>query len=572
MENRHKGVDIPGSLLEAETKTGRAIFTGSVTTAAAFFSLTLADFRGFSQFGFLAGTGVVFCVIASFVVHPAMLVISERIWPIVRKNATNHDVKPIGIPKPGWVVLLTALIMLFGGYTIYRSFQCHTDNPWYSDTRRCAPEPGDCCVPPIDFEYNFAKLRTRNNPVLNMSKKYGKAMPLSLQPVMVIAEDLAETKQVHDHVMEMRDTTPRTTLKIIRSLFTFLPDDLSRKRMIIGEIEKLLTDENLDMIGDEQNRADAEQLRTMTRTPPPALFELPEKVIRTFSIVRAGKEELIPFLKDTMKGWKGTSLDDRFVSELTRRWPQVSAEAKERVAKWVANVEIPDTPKSDDPVLAKLIRWTQHRVGILNMIYTNVDTWNGIASIRFTEEASKLEIGGKTFYPAGEAFVFADTMWAMEEDGKIAIGASILVVFLLLLIDFRSLRHTLFVMTPLLGGVLMLCGVMAYDGIKLSFFNMVVLPSLIGIGVDNGVHIYHRYLEEGPGSVPKVLATSGWAVTLASLTTMIGFAGMNLANHAGLNSIGLLAVVGIGCCLVSSVLSFPALLIFMDARRSRKDG
>ncbi len=574
MECRHKGMNTLDSLIEAEGNTGRAIFTGAMTTSAAFFSLTLADFRGFSQFGFIAGMGLVFCVIASFLVHPAMLLLSEKMVPIVKKDGPTKDIKPVSMLHPGLIVLVTLLIVAYGGWAVAQSFKCHSDAPWYSDTARCGPDSKDCCEPPIDFEYNFAKLRTRNNPVLNMSKKYGKAMPLSLQPVMVVAEDLEDTRLLHERVMEMRDTTERSTLKVTRSLYTFLSGDMNAKQSIIKQIRKLLNNDNLELIKDPQTKADAQELLRMTLSKPMTLFGLPEKIIRTFSIVRPGKEEIIPFLKDVMKDWQGRTLDDRFVQELSRRWKDLSEEKREQVNAWVADVEIPKgSPLAniDDVTLARLIRWTQHRVGVLNMIYTNVDTWNGIACIRFNQEASVIKAGDRTYHPVGEAFVFADTMWAMEKDGVKAISASILVVFLLLLFDFRSLKHTLLVMVPLFTGILGMCAFMALTGVKISFFNMVVLPTIVGIGVDNGVHIYHRYLEEGPGSIPRVLGSSGWAVTLSSITTMIGFAGMNTANHAGLNSIGELAIIGMTACLLASTLSFPALLTLLDKRRERKE-
>ena len=79
------------------------------------------------------------------------------------------------------------------------------------------------------------------------------------------------------------------------------------------------------------------------------------------------------------------------------------------------------------------------------------------------------------------------------------------VVFVIVLLDFRNLKETLLVLTPLLLGVLWMVGAMFVFGMKLNFFNMVVLPSAIGIGVDHGVHIYHRYKEEGPNSLLHVL-------------------------------------------------------------------
>jgi hypothetical protein len=85
---------------------------------------------------------------------------------------------------------------------------------------------------------------------------------------------------------------------------------------------------------------------------------------------------------------------------------------------------------------------------------------------------------------------------------------------------------------------------MAALGMQPNFFNIVVFPSLVGIGVDDGVHIHHRYREEGPGSLPFVLSRTGMALTLTTLTIMVGCAGLVPAHHPRLQAMGTLAVVG----------------------------
>ena len=143
------------------------------------------------------------------------------------------------------------------------------------------------------------------------------------------------------------------------------------------------------------------------------------------------------------------------------------------------------------------------------------------------------------------------------------------VVFLVVFLDFRSIKAALFVLAPLAIGVLWMGAVMFLFGMKLNFFNIVVLPSVIGIGVDNGVHIYHRYSEEGKGSLYYVLKTTGLAITMTTLTTIVGYSGLILANHPGLNSIGDLAVIGISLTFVAAMLVLPSLLQFFEGRNAQ---
>ena len=79
---------------------------------------------------------------------------------------------------------------------------------------------------------------------------------------------------------------------------------------------------------------------------------------------------------------------------------------------------------------------------------------------------------------------------------------------------------------------------MALTGMKFNFTNFMALPLIIGIGIDDGVHMLHRYRIEGRGSIPIVVKYTGRAILLTSLTTMIGFGSMGLASHKGMASMG----------------------------------
>jgi predicted RND superfamily exporter protein len=107
--------------------------------------------------------------------------------------------------------------------------------------------------------------------------------------------------------------------------------------------------------------------------------------------------------------------------------------------------------------------------------------------------------------------------------------------------------------------------------IRLNLYNMVAFPTMIGMGIDNGVHIYHRYREEGRHSLRLVLRTTGIALLATSLTTMVGFSGLIPANHPALVSIGTLSLIGLGCCFITAVTLLPAILQ-LGEKKSRPEG
>jgi predicted RND superfamily exporter protein len=120
---------------------------------------------------------------------------------------------------------------------------------------------------------------------------------------------------------------------------------------------------------------------------------------------------------------------------------------------------------------------------------------------------------------------------------------------------------------PLTVGLLWMLGFMVASGVTLTFYNLVVLPTVLGIGNDGGVHVAHRYREEGKGSIRRVLRSTGEHVTMGALTNLIGFGGLVLSSHPGLRSIGMLAVVGIGATMAATLVFFPALLQVLEDMR-----
>ena len=113
-------------------------------------------------------------------------------------------------------------------------------------------------------------------------------------------------------------------------------------------------------------------------------------------------------------------------------------------------------------------------------------------------------------------------------------------------------------------GMMIFIGALHSMGMELNMFNIVVIPSIIGIGIDNAVHIYHRYLNEGPGSVALVVRTTGAATFLASLTTAVGFGSSMISHNVGLQTLGSTAVVGITATFIAAVVFFPAFLSLVE--------
>lgn len=212
---------------------------------------------------------------------------------------------------------------------------------------------------------------------------------------------------------------------------------------------------------------------------------------------------------------------------------------------------------------------TNGEVGNFVFIYPGLPLRDGRNAIEFRKDIGTITTAsGQVFHAASTNLIAAEMLELMLAEGRWAAVLSMLLVALLVWSDFRSVRGTLLVMLPLVVAFIWAGGVMALIGMKVNFYNMVVFPSIVGIGVDNGVHLFHRYLEEGPRSLPLVLRRTGWAIMITTLTTMVGYSGLVMAHHPGLESMGLLAVIGLFSAFLAALVLLPSVIQILEKRQA----
>jgi predicted RND superfamily exporter protein len=198
-------------------------------------------------------------------------------------------------------------------------------------------------------------------------------------------------------------------------------------------------------------------------------------------------------------------------------------------------------------------------------IYPNGERKNGKISMAFTRELFDLQLHPDLSGPLGETPVFAEILWLVTSEGPRLTLFALLGIFVLVFLNQLSLRGTAWIMMPLLTGMALTFGLMAVLNFKLNFFNIVVIPSLLGMGVDAGVHYYRRWHELGKDTHKTQQELFG-PLTVATVTTMCGYSGMIFARHPGLHSIGLLACLGLGCTWVTSLVLLPGVLEWRQKR------
>lgn len=193
-------------------------------------------------------------------------------------------------------------------------------------------------------------------------------------------------------------------------------------------------------------------------------------------------------------------------------------------------------------------------------VYAKGNIWEMDKLARFVADVERVDpkITGspvQTFYASRH----------MQKSYLLAGVYALLAVFGLLLIDFGSIKYSLLAMVPLALGFVQMCGLLGWLGIPFNPANLIALPLILGIGVDDGVHLVHEFRRQRGRF--RLSGSTAVAVILTSTTTMASFGSMILARHQGLRSLGQVLTLGVLCCLTSSIIFFPALLSWLTRNR-----
>jgi uncharacterized membrane protein YdfJ with MMPL/SSD domain len=149
---------------------------------------------------------------------------------------------------------------------------------------------------------------------------------------------------------------------------------------------------------------------------------------------------------------------------------------------------------------------------------------------------------------------------------------ALMIVFIIVLIDFRNVHDTLLAMLPVVVGFSLTFAIMECIGMQINPANIIVLPLMFGIGVDSGVHVIHRYRQHPEDDPPGLTQATGKGITITTLTTVIGFACMMLAQHRGIRSLGFVVSLGLMLTLLACWTVMPAWLVLTQRIRTRAQG
>jgi len=584
LELRHHGSELRPALCESSASVGTGILTAAVTTSLAFFCAGLTEFLGVAELGIIAGAGVLLCAAATFTVLPALIAFADRNLAERQLPTPFHeDALRQFISRRPMTALVVSMLMV--AIPASHAFE------WQGGAIRAR----------VRYDYNLLNLQADGLESVEIQKRifhapakgeraeqgsllYAVSLAKSREEALALREKFLQLPTVH-HVEELASRLPRypasETMLLVQGYqaqLAKLPDEVPQTSPV-----------NPDGVGKA-----LEETLTMCRSMEHPLAQQLVASVDQFldSLDKLSLEEQSAFLTEYQQRMIGallaqfqnvaesadpepitpddlpSALTSRFISK-SGQWalqiyPREPLWEIEPLTRFVEDVRSVDPQVTGTPLqnfeASQQIMASYQEAALYALIAVSIvlliDLLGPNAALRTTLPSAVIAtcVGVSTVMKEGQL------NWA------VTLGAFVtLVATMALLIDWRSVAFTaLTLMPPVAGGVLMY-GVLAILDVDLNPANLIVLPLILGIGVDDGVHVVHDFRTRK--SHYQMAASTMNSIILTSFTSMIGFGSMMIAAHRGLYSLGLVLVIGVGSCLFVSLVPLPALLTVFDRSR-----
>ncbi len=154
-------------------------------------------------------------------------------------------------------------------------------------------------------------------------------------------------------------------------------------------------------------------------------------------------------------------------------------------------------------------------------------------------------------------------------DSRRALAWTAAAIVLIVYLCFRNFRISLIVLMPIAFAIIVTFGLLLLVGHRFSFMSITAIPLIIGIGIDNGIHLVRRYLENERNGILAVAKASGAALIQSNLTTIVGFGALMASSFAPLAEMGLVTSLGVALALAGGLWLVPAVILLGEQKRER---
>ena len=536
-ELRLAGEDTDHALHTAVRQIGASLLLSAVTTAACFYAFIPTDFAGVSELGLIGGTGMFVSLLATLTLLPAIL----HLWPPNLSPRENGSAAPRGMPRMSRAVTRHTRLILTGAGVLTLAALV--------------------LVPRARFNHNPLDLRDPGTESIQAYRTLladSTAKPLT---VSVLRGDLDALRATATRV------EPLDVVEGVRLIEDFLPGEQDSKLSLIARLGSTLG-------------------------PPDESPAAPAPV----QTVEGGTEDRVPDgAQDALRALQASLTEFRWradpeeaemarmLYQLLRRWDRYLAEwAPSARAEHAARLETALVGSLPARIRSLRVALEAEPIELASLPSDLRSRWIGIngsrrlqviprESLETTEELRRFIDGVRTVAPdvTGGPVSELETARVAVRSFRTALLWAVLATTALLLLLLGSPGAAALVVAPLIIAAIWTGAGTVVFGMRFNFANVIALPLLLGVGVDNGIHMVHRNRSEPDhdkgrtvgGIGAGTLATStARAVLHSTLTTIASFGNLAFATHVGMASMGKLLTIGMFCVLAATLLVLPALL------------
>jgi len=549
-EARSLGKPINKSMQETFLKSGKGILSGALTTACAFFTLTISSSRGMKEMGIVTGSGLLSILLVTFLLLPSLLVLRER---RLEKRSEKGKVKQLRKRDISFKFLGMATEFMGKHYlTTLIASVAVTILLVFSATR-------------ITFDQNYMNIEPKGLTSITLQDTVLEKFDLGMDYALILADSPEESRRI---AKASRDLS---SVAMTEDISFYLPSEEEQKKRIphIIEIRETITSPSpkspliapdFDELLKELQRLEMNIMELQDM----AYLGGQDKVEKKCSEIVGSPEDaslknLIEELVQLLEKSKSQSLRglERFEKDYVPYF-------KETVTKMSSLEKI----NLDMLPLSVLDRYSnKERSKFLVTVFPAGNIWQDAEYLkRFAEDLKKVSDRATGFPP-----IFRALIEIIGKDGLNAALLTLLIVFLLLSLDYFNPGKALMAMIPLAIGVFWMVGLMKLLGMQLTVVNVMGIPLIIGIGIDDGVHIIHRWQREGRGKLRTIFASTGKAIFLTSLTTMLAFGSLIFSVWRGFGQLGGALAIGVGACFFTTVIILPGIIGFLERKKKFRD-
>jgi len=541
-EQRRRGSPRPAALREAIVENGMSILMSGITTAVAFFSISVDNFKGFVEMGIVAGVGVLCCLVSMMTVLPAAICLRRKFHETGEAGLHPATV-PVGVDPteplhppviekffryPGWILL--------GGAVITVALVAQIARHWET----------------IRFDYKLANLSVQGNESVVYEARMMEESDFTSDTVSLICKDLAEAETIS------RKAAALPSVKKVESLHTRFLGDGEAKRALLAAIAP-----HLAGVFETRPAPQGVDSRALAAT----VGRLVKRLERYQELAFDGGQKALVKAIDGALGaaekFRETvgNGDAAVAARLEKFQNYFFGDLADKLARFRHGL------KTDPPTLETLPEDVKSsfigKTGKVQVfVFMKCRLWDRPGLTQFLAECRSLGVP-----VTGPPVEYYEMTKLMREGFDRAALYAVAAVYLLLLVDFRRFKAATLTMVPDLLGTVWMVGLMGVFGVAFNPANLMVLPLIIGIGLANGVHVMRRFREARDADIAHVVWHTGLAVTLGSLVTIVGFGCLGLAHNLGVASIGKALTLGVGARIITSIIILPALLVIVQRRQ-----